>query len=545
MVQSVLLNIDLLHIIFDNFEYQDDMFNGLLVNSYWASVIVGKLWKKPIWKSPSVFQKFIRTLRNSTTLFEYNRMVQYLIFSSCSPSHVEISIPAADIKLIAERCNNIKHITFTRTFSADTISMLLEHSPGLISSVISGQNLSTLSHALQPIRNGNCSKLQYLELKNWKSEWMQHDILRDIGKQCPMLTTLLIASSLVTNILASLIVSSFPNLQTFTCSTITGSGFTILTSGCPKLKSLSLEFPYISIETAMTIATEFPPLESFSLRIGSYRGFDHFVKLWVHAQHHLRHIELNSARGLSDDSFLPIAQYCHQLESIELRVCTNLTDISISALAKYRNIKLKKFTIINCNQITDASISDLSRHCPNLCKVSITGCLNITHVSLSTIVQSCQGLIEFAFTSRPRMTPAVILTLAQFERCLLEILDIKSDDMATADVTVKQPYPKFDLALMEKLAISCPHLRILGLNFNMAGLDSDDLISVMHKFQNLEQLDISNKEFKKEHIKELETHRRLKEVRFIGSDVLDQDAKIYLAYRKSKVKCQGPFIMFN
>ncbi|CAG8764891.1 14433_t:CDS:2, partial [Racocetra persica] len=353
MTQSVLLNIDLLHIIFDNFEYQDDMFNGLLVNSYWTSVIVGKLWKKPIWKSPSVFQKFIRTLRNPTTSFEYNRMIQYLIFSSYSPFHVEISIPAVDIKLIAERCNNIKHITFTRSFSADTISMFLEHSPDLISSVISGQNLSTLSRALQPIRNGNCSKLRYLELNNWKSEWMQHDILRDIGKQCPMLTTLLIASSLVTNILASIIVVSFPNLQTFTCSTITGSGFTILMSGCPKLKSLSLEFPYISIETAMNIASEFPPLESISLRISSYRGFDHFTKLWVHSQHHLRHIELNFARGLFDDSFLPIAQYCHQLESIELPTCTNLTDISVSTLAKYRNINLRKFTIMNCNQITD------------------------------------------------------------------------------------------------------------------------------------------------------------------------------------------------
>ncbi|CAG8679978.1 19573_t:CDS:2 [Cetraspora pellucida] len=545
MAHSVLLNIDLLYIIFDNFEYQDDLFNGLLVNSYWTSVIVGKLWKKPIWKSPSVFRKFIRTLRNPTTSFEYNLMIQYLIFSSYSPFHIEISIPAVDIKLIAERCNNVKHITFARSFSADTISMFLEHSPGLISSVISGQNLSTLSRAIQPIRNGNCSKLQYLELKNWKSEWMQFDILRDIGKQCPMLTTLLISSSLVTNLLASVIVASFPNLQTFTCSTITGSGFTILMSGCPKLKSLSLEFPYISIETAMNIASEFPPLESFSLRISSYRGFDHFTKLWVHSQHHLRHIELNFARGLSDDSFLPIAQYCHQLESIELRTCTNLTDISVSTLAKYRNINLRKFTIMHCNQITDVGISELSQHCPNLCKVSMIGCLNITHVSLSMIVQNCQGLVEFAFTSRPRMTPTVILTLVQFKRYMLEILDIRSDDMATADVTVKQPYPKFDLALMEKLAITCPHIRFLGLNFNMVGLNSDDLISVMHKFQNLEQLDISNKEFKKEHIKELETHRRLKEVRFIGSYALDQDAKLYLAYRKSKVKCQGPFIMFN
>ncbi|CAG8594621.1 16625_t:CDS:2, partial [Acaulospora colombiana] len=303
----------------------------------------------------------------------------------------------------------------------------------------------------------------------------------------------------------------------------------------------------INFETAVSISQYFPPLESFSLRISSYQGFDHFAKLWVQGQHYLRHLELDSARGLSDDSFLPIAKYCHQLESVELKYCTNLTDVSVSALARCRNSSLKKFTILNCDQLTDLGISELSEHCPNLTRVTIVGCLNITHVSLSKITERCQGLVEFAFTNRPRMTPAVVMALVKHERRMLEILDIRSDNLATADTTVKQPYPKFDLALVEKLASTCPSIKSLGLRFNMVGLDSDELISSIHKFQNLEIICIgnsNNKLFEREHIKQLETHRRLKEVRFVGSggggmgwdEVLSQDAKIYLAHRKSKEK---------
>ncbi|CAB5357408.1 unnamed protein product [Rhizophagus irregularis] len=52
----------------------------------------------------------------------------------------------------------------------------------------------------------------------------------------------------------------------------------------------------------------------------------------------------------------------------------------------------------------------------------------------------------------------------------------------------------------------------------------------------LEILIIGDKEFKKRSyndIKELETHRRLKEVKFVKNSALDQDVKIYLVYRKN------------
>ncbi|GET65757.1 hypothetical protein GLOIN_2v1884808 [Rhizophagus irregularis DAOM 181602=DAOM 197198] len=103
-------------------------------------------------------------------------------------------------------------------------------------------------------------KTQHLDLQYRKSEW-KHDILKVIGSGCHLLTTLII-SSLVTNTLA-----------------------------------------------ALAVAMDFPPLESFNLRIKSYKGFDHFVRLWVQGQSYLQHIEFDTSRGLSDDPFLPIAQY--------------------------------------------------------------------------------------------------------------------------------------------------------------------------------------------------------------------------------------------
>ena len=171
--------------------------------------------------------------------FNYGDFVQQITFAS----YPEISVPTSDVKIISEKCKSIKYLTFSRVFSVDTIAMFLENCPKLVSFALFGHKSPLFGNALRPIRDGKCSKLQHLELQNWKSEW-KHDILKDIGKRCPLLTSLII-SNLVTNTLASAIVNSFPNLKSFKCSTITGAGFTILITGCPKLKFLSLEFPYI------------------------------------------------------------------------------------------------------------------------------------------------------------------------------------------------------------------------------------------------------------------------------------------------------------
>ncbi|PKY47017.1 hypothetical protein RhiirA4_403073 [Rhizophagus irregularis] len=147
------------------------------------------------------------------------------------------------------------------------------------------------------------------------------------------------------------------------------------------------------------------------------------------------------------------------------------------------------------------------------------------------------------------MTPTIVMELINNDlENFLEILDIRSDDLATADSSVKRPYPKFDLNLMINLAEKCQNIRKLSLRFNMVGLSPDELIQAIHKFHKLEKLEIltiGDKEFKKDHIKELETHRRLKEVKFVGNSALDQDVKIYLVYRKSKEKSQGPFITIS
>lgn len=150
------------------------------------------------------------------------------------------------------------------------------------------------------------------------------------------------------------------------------------------------------------------------------------------------------------------------------------------ALAKYRNNKLKKFTMTDCNRLTDLGLGELAEHCKNLRKCTVLGCLNVTHISLSKIVKNCNKLQEFCFTNRPRMTPTIVMELTNNEESFLEVLDIRSDNLATADSSVKRPYPKFDPNLMESLAEKCHNIRKLGLRFNMIGLSPD--VSVYVKY---------------------------------------------------------------
>jgi hypothetical protein len=129
---------------------------------------------------------------------------------------------------------------------------------------------------------------------------------------------------------------------------------------------------------------------------------------------------------------------------------------------------------MQCDQLTDSSLSEVADHCKNLRKCLVLGCLNITHVSLSKIVKNCNKLQEFGFTNRPRMTPTIVTELVNNEvESFLEVLDIISDNLATADSTVKKPYPKFDLNLIISLAEKCQNIKKLGLTFNIIGLSPD------------------------------------------------------------------------
>ncbi|CAJ0922193.1 15558_t:CDS:2 [Entrophospora sp. SA101] len=259
-------------------------------------VIIEKLWKSPSWKSQFNFVKFTKTLRKAKTAYPYEKMIQSFIFD-----YSEIVISPEDLSLISKRCKNIKYVRFktlSASFTAETVAAFLENCSSLVSFTITDKPLkSRLANALKPIRDGHCSKLSYLELRNFK--W-KIDILKDIGRACPLINTLVV-SNVITNVIAAVIVEFFVNLENFTCNSITGAGFRNLfsswsssSSACcqkntrKKLKKISLEFPYITLDdlylNSLQSFKEFPPLESLTLRFGSYFGFRHFLNLWVNSR---------------------------------------------------------------------------------------------------------------------------------------------------------------------------------------------------------------------------------------------------------------------
>jgi hypothetical protein len=146
------------------------------------------------------------------------------------------------------------------------------------------------------------------------------------------------------------------------------------------------------------------------------------------------------------------------------------------SLSKFHN-NLKELKIIDCNLLTDRSVLVIANHCTNIKKFILLGCLNITYDSLSNIVKNCKNLLEFSFTNRPKMTPNIIMDLIVNKKCNLEYLDVRSDNLATADddsTNIRHhPSYKFDFNLLENLAKECYNIKSLSLRFKIIGLSPD------------------------------------------------------------------------
>ena len=91
---------------------------------------------------------------------------------------------------------------------------------------------------------------------------------------------------------------------------------------------------------------------------------------------------------------MPLSENCHNLESIDISHCKNITADGVSALAKncpnLRYFVSKYVTVIN-----DAAFKEMAQKCPNLKHVSLQNC----HVS--KLSYNCNySYLYFAFYDR-------------------------------------------------------------------------------------------------------------------------------------------------
>ncbi|GBB88975.1 hypothetical protein RclHR1_01560011 [Rhizophagus clarus] len=630
--QKVFLTTDILYTIFNNFKRQDDIYLLLTVHSTWTQILIKHLWKSPLWPSTKSFSCFIKTLQYSTPYFPYSTLIRHLSFTP-HKNRDPPSFTQKDILFLSKVCTNLTNLTVSwmqDPFNSYTFSQFLINSPNLKSIIAPSCTIEWLTNALEPIiTNHSVKSLYHIELKNWSYETLETIVLlKKISLNCKNIKSIS-APLFITKDVASIIISSYPQLEKFRCHSITNDGLNILIKGLRNLKELSLTFDNedqdISDENTFHYAKDFSILEKFILTIGYDSNFPKFFNIFSSYQKNLKELELIHCFGLKDDSFIPIVQHCNSLESIKLKWCSQLTDSSYIALAEGRNQNLKRLFIFR-SEITDVGLKHISKHCQNLEILDLENCKWITLNSLVMIIRNCKklrklrgslpesfavGIIHEIIKNRKNyyleelkfreascrdpidedveesddddddddssnddddsnssngngdnindhndintssgsgsgsgsgsesvsgnvvedmienMINSANKFLDEFKNEFINVLNeisniaIVNNNLITLerknDLKNIRSRKKFNGRLFQELSNSCPNLRKLTLrNGKIENLTGDELVGILHSFENLEKLCLIPSNLHKNHIKQLEDHPRLKEVLFIG-----------------------------
>ncbi|POG69131.1 hypothetical protein GLOIN_2v1480255 [Rhizophagus irregularis DAOM 181602=DAOM 197198] len=535
--QKIFLTTDILYTIFSNLKRQDDIYSLLTVHSIWTEILIKNLWKSPLWTSTKSFACFIKTLQCPTPYFPYSTLIRNLSFTP-HKNRDPPSFTQKDILFLAKICTNLTNLTVSwmqDPFNSHTFSQFLINSPNLKSIVAPSCTIEWLTNALNPIiTNRSVRSLYHIELKNWSYETLETTVLlKKISLNCKNIKSIS-APLLITKDIASIIISSYPQLEKFRCHSITNDGLKILVKGLRNLKELTLAFDNedqdINDENTFHYAKDFSILEKFILTIGYDSNFPKFFNIFSSYQKNLKELELIHCFGLRDDSFIPIVKHCNSLESIKLKWCSQLTDSSYIALAEGRNQNLKKLFIFR-SEITDIGLTHISENCSNLEIMDLENCKWITLNSLVMIIRNCKKLRKLRGSLPESIAVGIIYEIIKNDDFKNEIINLLNEitntfminndliDLERRNVLKKnlRLRKKFNEKLLQELSKSCPNLRKLMIrNSKIENITGDKLINILHNFENLEKLCMIPSNLHRNHIKQLEKHSRLKEVLLIG-----------------------------
>ena len=119
---------------------------------------------------------------------------------------------------------------------------------------------------------------------------------------------------------------------------------------------------------------------------------------------------------ITDASVSEVARRCSKLHTLILRNCGNyITDASVLEVASGCS-NLHTLILGGCNRITDASVSEVARRCSNLHTLDLGWCSNITDASVSEVARRCSNLQTLNLYCCIRITDASVSEVAR--RCL-------------------------------------------------------------------------------------------------------------------------------
>lgn len=118
------------------------------------------------------------------------------------------------------------------------------------------------------------------------------------------------------------------------------------------------------------------------------------IKLAKHCPN-LTEMTIQGYDGVTDATISVLATHYPNLSRIYI-YGAGITDVAITALATHCP-KLTDIYLGYCQNVSDASIIEIATHCPNLTMIDISLCDQVTDVAITALASHCPGLTTLNF----------------------------------------------------------------------------------------------------------------------------------------------------
>lgn len=133
----------------------------------------------------------------------------------------------------------------------------------------------------------------------------------------------------------------------------------------------------------------------------------------------LRYFSVGKCDQVSDAGLLVVARHCYKLRYLNARGCEALSDSATIALARACP-RLRALDLGKCD-VGDATLEALSTGCPNLKKLSLCGCERVTDAGLEALAYYVRGLRQLNIGECPRVTWVGYRAVKHYcRRCTIE-----------------------------------------------------------------------------------------------------------------------------
>ena len=262
----------------------------------------------------------------------------------------------ADIKALFKNKKRLKSMELTDTCIGEVLLELGINCPLLEHLKI--KKVEDTKHFYIEVFTQGCTKLKSLELgdifytnDNFSPVRLTDNLIESLGQNCPWLESLIINSGGVI----------YPN-------DISEVKLKSFAQGCPLLKTLHIDGIWIASFSAKHLVDHCPLLADISLSCCDFPNDDELA-------------ELSKSKSLT---------------RLDISYCDFVTDTGIDALVKGCGGSLEFLCIAHCTELTDASLSSISDHCPNLHTLHLgANHQTMTFLRMVQLVENCERLVEF------------------------------------------------------------------------------------------------------------------------------------------------------